>query len=137
VTPIVVDASVAVKWVVEEDGWQAAAALRGRHRFLAPNLLIAETTNILWKKAQRGELSRAVALVACRALALADIEFHDMRALADAALQLATAMAHPAYDCFYIALAQKEGIPFLTADTRLAGKAVSHAGLLPELRLLG
>ena len=44
----VIDASVAIKWVVEEPGTPEALLLR-RHRLLAPDLLMAECANILWK----------------------------------------------------------------------------------------
>lgn len=50
----VIDASIAVKWVVEEDGTENALALRGRTKLIAPNLLTAECANIFWKKVQRG-----------------------------------------------------------------------------------
>ena len=55
----VVDASVAIKWWVPEV--HSADALRyldpdiGRE---APDLLLAEAGNILWKKVNRGELTR-------------------------------------------------------------------------------
>ena len=52
----VIDASIAVKWVVEEDGTAEALALRQRNKLIAPQLLVAECANILWKKVQREEL---------------------------------------------------------------------------------
>jgi predicted nucleic acid-binding protein len=52
VTPFVIDASVAIKWLVDEPGTAAALSLR-RHRLLAPDLLIAECANVLWKKVRR------------------------------------------------------------------------------------
>ncbi|MEB2846263.1 hypothetical protein GAO09_06440 [Rhizobiales bacterium RZME27] len=52
-----VDASVAIKWVVDEIGTDKALALRGNTRLLAPELLLAECANILWKKVRRGELT--------------------------------------------------------------------------------
>ncbi len=54
---LVIDASIAIKWVVEEDGTPQALALRGRTKLIAPELLVAECANILWKKVQRDELS--------------------------------------------------------------------------------
>ena len=47
---LVIDASVAVKWVVEENGTPEVLALRQRARLIAPELLVAECANILWKK---------------------------------------------------------------------------------------
>ena len=55
----VVDASFAIKWVVDEAHTTQALLLR-RHRLIAPDLLIAECANVLWKKVRRGELTRQV-----------------------------------------------------------------------------
>jgi predicted nucleic acid-binding protein len=57
VRTLVVDASVAVKWVVEEPRTEEALLLRATSRLLAPDLLVAECANILWKKVQRQELT--------------------------------------------------------------------------------
>jgi len=53
VNTLVIDASVAVKWVVEENGTPEVLALRQRARLIAPELLVAECANILWKKVRR------------------------------------------------------------------------------------
>lgn len=58
---IVVDASVAIKWVVEEEGSDAAAALADQD-LTAPSLLMVECANVLWVKARRGELTSSEAL---------------------------------------------------------------------------
>lgn len=120
-TDFVIDASVAVKWVVDEDGTAAALALR-RYSLAAPDLLIAECANILWKKVRRGELSGGEAGLAARLLARADVDLIPMRRFLDAAIQIAIALDHPAYDCVYIAIADAEGLPFVTADERLIRK---------------
>jgi predicted nucleic acid-binding protein len=54
---LVIDASIAIKWVVEEAGTDLSLALRQKARLMAPDLIVAECANILWKKAQRKELS--------------------------------------------------------------------------------
>jgi len=56
VNTLVIDASVAVKWVVEENGTPEVLALRQRARLIAPELLVAECANIFWKKVRRNEL---------------------------------------------------------------------------------
>ncbi len=38
---LVIDASIAIKWVVEEDGTGEALALRHKARLIAPELLVA------------------------------------------------------------------------------------------------
>jgi predicted nucleic acid-binding protein len=56
VNAFVIDAGIAVKWVVEEDGTTEAFALHQKAKLLAPELLVAECANILWKKVERREL---------------------------------------------------------------------------------
>ena len=118
----VVDASIAIKWVVEEEGTPQALALRKNARLIAPDLLVAECAYILWKKAQRGELTSEEADLAARLLERSDIELLPMRGLMAAATRIAIALSHPAYDCIYLALAMANGARFVTADDSLIGK---------------
>jgi predicted nucleic acid-binding protein len=133
-TDFVIDASVAIKWVVDEPGTSAALALR-RHRLFAPDLLAAECANILWKKARLGELSAEEVLFAARLLQRADIELVPMRGLLEPATRLAIALDHPAYDCIYVALAESLGCDLVTADRQLAAQRLP-AGCTAIVRAL-
>lgn len=119
---IVIDASIAVKWVVEEQGTPEALALRQRAKLIAPDLLVAECANILWKKVQRDELSKEEALLAARLLQGAEIELLPTRSLLEGATRIAIDLDHPAYDCLYLALAAANDCRFVTADERLLRK---------------
>jgi predicted nucleic acid-binding protein len=44
------------------------------------------------------------------------IPSHDLK---DRALAVALELRHPAYDCFYVALAEQRGCQLVTADDRL------------------
>ena len=123
---VVIDASVAVKWIVEEEGSAAALALRDR-QLLAPDSILVECANIFWKKTRRGEFSKDEAAFAGRLLAHADIEIVPARPLIEAAIEIALSLDHPAYDCLYLALAELRDMPFVTADIRLLNKAASTA----------
>lgn len=125
-TTFVIDASIAVKWVVEENGTENALALRGRTKLIAPELLTAECANIFWKKVQRGELTKDEALFATRLLQSSDIELLPTRVLLEPAARLAIELNHPAYDCIYIALAIEHNCRFVTADGRLLRKLYEH-----------
>lgn len=94
-TTLVVDASVVIKWVIEETGTRHALALR-RHRLLAPDLLIPECANILWKKVRRQELTGDEARLAARLIERADIDFVPSRRLLEVATNLALLLDHPA-----------------------------------------
>jgi predicted nucleic acid-binding protein len=122
VNTLVIDASIAVKWVVEENGTPQALRLRQRMKLIAPELLIAECANILWKKVQRGELSKDEALLAARLLQAAEIELLPTRILLEPATRIAIELDHPAYDCVYLALAIERDCRFVTADQRLLRK---------------
>jgi predicted nucleic acid-binding protein len=122
VSGFVIDASVAVKWVVEEEGTLEAVALL-RQQLLAPDLINAECANILWKKVRLGEMSCEEAIFAGRLLANADIDLTSTRPLLEAAVEIAIVLDHPAYDCVYLALAEQKNIEIVTADTRLIKKA--------------
>jgi predicted nucleic acid-binding protein len=121
VTDLVIDASVAIKWVIQEHGTPEALSLR-RHRLFAPELLVPECANVLWKKARRNELTANEAGLAARLLQRADVELAPMRALLEPATELAIAMDHPAYDCTYLALAESLSCDLVTADYKLSAK---------------
>jgi predicted nucleic acid-binding protein len=115
----VVDASIAVKWVIEEEGTAAALALRQRGRLIAPELLVAECANIIWKKNQRSEISKEQALLAARLLQSVDMELVPTRSLLASATEIAIELDHPAYDAVYLALAVARDCRLVTADARL------------------
>jgi predicted nucleic acid-binding protein len=119
---VVIDASIAVKWVVEEDGTPQALVFRRRAKLIAPELLVAECANILWKKVRKRELSNDEAVLAARLLQAAEIELLPTRSLLETATRIAIELDHPAYDCLYIALAVANGCQLVTADESLLRK---------------
>jgi predicted nucleic acid-binding protein len=55
---LVVDASVAVKWFVEEGGRAGAlAVLRCKAKIVVPDLFFSEFANVLWEKHRKSEVS--------------------------------------------------------------------------------
>ena len=130
-TALVIDASIALKWVVDERGTQEALRLRRVARLLAPDLLVVECANILWKKVRRREMLKEEALLAARLLQGSEIELVPTRALLEAATRLALELDHPAYDCIYLAAAIDNDCQFVTADQRLLRKL----GQKPRTRL--
>ena len=125
-TDLVIDASVAIKWVVDEHGTREALSLL-RHRLFAPDLLVAECANVLWKKTRRNELSVEEARLAARLLQRADVELTPMRPLLESATMLAIALDHPAYDCTYLALAESLSCDLVTADHRTIHATINVA----------
>ncbi len=120
----VIDASVAIKWVVEEEGTPAALVVLKGAAIKAPDLILAECANILWKKFERRELLKDESIMAARLIQQVDMEIFTTRSLLEAATELAIELHHPAYDCIYLALALQNGWPFITADRRLLSRLV-------------
>ena len=131
---IVVDASVALKWVLDEPGSDVAAALRGQE-LVAPALWLAEAANALWRKACAGEITSVEANVRLSELRKAPVATLSIEPYLDQALELAVEMGHPVYDCIYLALALRHRTHVLTADRRFvfAASSTAHAG---SVRLL-
>ena len=132
----VVDASVAVKWLVNERySREAAKLLAGGTTLLAPELLFAEATNALWTMCRRGAIDRdglADIVSLLRRIPVATPV--PMRQLASAAARLSVDLDHPTYDCFYLALALHEQHPVVTADSRFLTKVREHPYLTDSIR---
>jgi predicted nucleic acid-binding protein len=69
---LVVDASVAIKWVVAERDAECAATLLD-HGLIVPDLLFSECANILWRKLRHHEITEDEAGIAARTLEQADV----------------------------------------------------------------
>jgi len=118
---IVVDVSVAIKWFVQENLYDEADSLLDREDDLhAPDLIIVELANMAWKKTIRKEIDQAQAREIIRNCRDGVPILHPSPDLAERALQIGLELNHPAYDCIYIACAEKLGSILVTADTRLA-----------------
>lgn len=116
----VVDASVAVKWVVPEALSEKADELLARDpELLAPDLLLVEGVTVLWKKTLRKEISAREGDRALRLLTESGIDLRPTGPLLARALELARRLGHPVYDCVYLTLAERERVPLVTADRRL------------------
>jgi predicted nucleic acid-binding protein len=139
---VVVDTSIALKWVIDEsdskiaekllEDWNEREAL-----ILAPALLAYEITNALYQRIRRSEISLERGKEALRGFALVGIEFDFSQdfSLSIRATEIAGLYNLPAtYDAHYLALAEREQCELWTADRRLWN---SIKGKLAWVRWLG
>jgi predicted nucleic acid-binding protein len=129
----VIDASVLIKTVVEENGSEQALALLESGAAVAPDLIMSECANILWKKFRRGEYTIEEAKLAAQLLQRADFEIAPSRMLTEQAVGYSALLDHAAYDCVYLALAHSRELRFVTADMRLVRKLSSAGSGLDNL----
>jgi predicted nucleic acid-binding protein len=124
--PVVIDASVAVKWFLLEPGSDAATALlEVRDTLSAPDLVLAEVGNVLWKRCRQSLITAEEALSAVGELRRMFSHLYPLPPLAHRATDLSIRLDHPAYDCYYLALAESLDATLVTADRRLADLAGS------------
>ena len=117
----VVDASVAVKWLVVEEDADVARELATSGRDLhAPRLMASEVANALWRKARLGEMERGDAGALLANVPDMPVRWGADEILSADAVRLALALDRPIYDCVYLALAHRIGAVMLTADLRFA-----------------
>ncbi len=131
---IVIDASVALKWVLDEPGSEAAVALRDQE-LIAPTLWLAEAANALWRHARIGDISDDEAAIHFSELRKAPVASLPIEPHLEPALKLAVEIGHPVYDCIYLALALHHQTHVVTADHRFAS-AASTPALAGGVRLL-
>lgn len=130
-TSIVVDASVALKWVVTEDGSPQATELltdagEGSVTLLAPEHFVGEVANGLRKRVSQNVLSAEDARAGLIAIGQLDIEFYGSIELWFRTLDIALTWQVTAYDALYILTALDLDAQLATADRQLAAAARHH-----------
>lgn len=133
----VVDASVAIKWVLNEDGSIEATELLNGSELYAPPLLMTEAANALWVVARCGVISGNEAQDALTLLGRAPFaDLPNGLRLIPQAFDLARLLNHPVYDCTYLALGLELNCPVVTADRRFvraAQQVATTASFVVEL----
>ena len=134
---LVVDASVAIKWLVAEENSDAAdRLLAGGDDLHAPRLMASEIANALWRKARMGEIERGRAGILMAAVSEMPVHWSSDETLCVDAVRLAVALDRPVYDCVYLALAHRVDARLVTSDARFA-KALAtteHGGTVTMLQ---
>ena len=128
----VVDASVALKWVVDEPGSDEASLLlrdmaAGDVSLVAPEHLVGEVGNGLRKRVAQNVLGPDDALTALDAVAALDLEFVGGSDRWFRSLRAALDWGVTTYDALYVLLALDLDAELVTADSRLAGSALRRS----------
>ena len=118
---LVVDASVAVKWLVaEEDSEMARELAASSEELHAPRLMASEIASAVWRKARLGEIERGEAGAMMESVPGMPVRWTADETVCADAVRLALALNRPVYDCVYLALAHRIGAAVVTADLRFA-----------------
>ncbi|MBI5582569.1 MAG: type II toxin-antitoxin system VapC family toxin [Deltaproteobacteria bacterium] len=116
---LVVDASVAVKWFLPEIHSRAAERLLSEaFELMAPDLIWSELGNVLWKRWRRHELTEAAASEILRDFKRYPLGIFRSGRILDDVWRLASTLNRSFYDCVYLALAETQQCPLVTADLK-------------------
>jgi predicted nucleic acid-binding protein len=126
---VVVDASVCVKWVVDEDHSAKAIQLLQCEARHAPDHWQAEAVNVLWAKVFRHDLIAADAEERMTVLLRAPVIGTPIAALMPRAVAISVANMLTIYDSLYVALAEQRDLPLVTADEKLIRSLSGDAAL--------
>ena len=132
---LVVETCVAVKWVVPEDEahWEVGTdiALEVLPRgLIAPDCIMSEFANALFKKMRRGEIGMEQAREAV-AILPEIVNFVPSPSLVPGALELAYRLGHPVHDCMFLALAIQQDLLLVTADAQFVAHCNERMAGLP------
>ena len=130
----VVDASVAVKWVLpsaHESLVPEAVKLLdrntlGKTEFLVPDLFWAECGNVLWKAVRSGRCSHSVAVGGLATLKAQSLITIASASLVESAFTTAVAFNCSVHDSLYVALAVELGVQLVTADQKFFNTVSGH-----------
>ena len=116
----VLDASAAVRLILADPAAaDLAERVGGAALVLAPELMLTELANTLWKLQRADRLNNLDPQeLLAEARELVD-RLEPDRHLQAEALALACHLNHPVYDCLYLALARREAASLISSDRRL------------------
>jgi len=120
---IIVDASVAVQWIAEEDTSALSDELLYRSDLAAPALMQIEVANALRRKVWVGDISIEQAKVGLAFVRGKVSALLLPSQVLDRALEMSHLLYHPIYDCIYLALAERHDATVVTYDQDLLEKA--------------
>jgi len=133
---LVVDASIAFKWLVKEDDSDAALQLLGSNTVVAPDVLLAECRNAILTTVRRGKLTVERAQQLERHFEALQIETMPSRLFLPHAFAIALEISHPIYDCIYLAAAIATDRMLVTADEKFAAKITAAVLGRDRIKLL-
>ncbi len=123
---IVIDASVALKWVLAEEGSDEAQLLYDNEQLVAPDLFFVECANVLWTKTRKFKLKAEDAVAGMSIIDRISIRSISGRPHVTTAQRISFEIGQSAYNSLYLAVAMAEGIEFVTADIAFSRAAKAH-----------
>lgn len=125
---IVVDASVAAKWFLPEEGAnKATALLRSGQKLMAPEIIRIEVASAFTRLFRSGHIDMPTIETHMekwkRSIRQESISLEPTTVDFEAAIEVSIRIKHQLQDCLYVAVAERLKAPLITADKKLLQKA--------------
>jgi predicted nucleic acid-binding protein len=119
----VIDSCVCVKWLIREEySEKAISLLSSGLELVAPDIVLTEAANALWKTVKRRLLTPEQAEARFTNLPSFFSRLLPTFDLVPEALMLGMAIDVPVYDCVYVVAGRRVSASLITADTKLIAK---------------
>jgi predicted nucleic acid-binding protein len=115
--------AMAVRW-----DWESSTV-----DLIAPDLMLIEVSNIVWKKQRAGLITESEGTSAISDLLALEITTVEPKAILPRAYCLAQVFDRTVYDAIYLALAEEMEAKFITADLRLYNAVNLNLGFVQYL----
>jgi len=127
----VLDTSAVIKCVIPETDSLKVIRLveeyiQAIHELIAPDLFSSEVANVLMMAERTGKIRAGEALAFFHDILSASPVCYAATPLLPRAIEIALTFRQSAYDCLFVALAEREGCELVTADDKLI-KAIGAA----------
>jgi predicted nucleic acid-binding protein len=141
---LVIDASVAAKWIIPGEPWdEKARALKeaiakGNVEAYAPVLILYELTSVIFKAVRNGVLSQQDGVDGLREIGLLGVKLIQVSwENAGEMLEIAIRSGLTIYDSAYLLVSKRVGGTLVTADVKLRdrGRAVTEVAALGDIEL--
>jgi predicted nucleic acid-binding protein len=138
---LVLDSSVAIKWVLPEKDTPQAVRLRnefrrGGHELLAPDVFPVEVGHALTRAERRGVIRPPFAVKRLNNVLSYPPVLYLYLPLLARAVSISSQTRQGVYDCLYVALAERERCELLTSDAKLINNLQSTFRFIKPLATL-
>ncbi len=135
-TSYIIDASVAIKWVLDEQyKTEASRYMQCNASIYAPDLIKQECANAIIKKIHIGDLTSEQGWELYEQLfQLNTISVIPTDQFMDTAFNYAILLNHSIYDCLYLAAAMQFNSTVVTADSKFYKKTINHENFSSHIR---
>jgi len=124
---MIIDSNIVIHAITPGDFTTKAREILSQGSLHAPEILIAEVANVLGRMVRTRTIEISQAAELYNYAKKLPLRLSASRELIDRAFELSLDLVHPIFDCYYLELALREKLPFVTTDNHFIQKVRARA----------